>query len=68
MHYSAEPGSIPIAQCLIDSHPALADMLSRVKRFCPPVILIVPAPIGMLAATAAAAVCINAKGWGHADA
>jgi len=52
-------------QCSIDSHPALADMLSRVKRFAAPVILIASAPVWTLAA---AAVCINVKEWDHADA
>jgi hypothetical protein len=55
-------------QCVIDSHPALADMLSRVKRFAAPVILLLPAPVWLPAASAAASVCINVKEWDRADA
>ena len=47
--------------CSIDSHPALADMLSRVKRFAAPLILILPAPVWTLSASAVAAVSMNVE-------
>jgi len=61
-HYSAGPGFLPIAQCLIDRREAFADMLLRVKRFAAPLILSVPA-------VAAASPCpINVQEQGRADA